>query len=273
MSKHQERLLKEAAFFDAIAEKIEINGDLLQRLQNYDSPAGDSANRLPRLKSRLYQLLGDLTDSHVLVYGCGFDNAAIWFAKAGANVDAIDISPKSIENQKLIAAKTGVNINALLMDAHRLEFPSNRYDIVYGNLILHHLEIEKAAGEIHRVLKPGGKGVFRDVMKGNLFLQVFRFLTPFWRTPDEHPLTNNDFAFLNKKFLKCEIDQYILSGLPYLFLARIMNNVIFRRMRLKVRIPRPDSIYANMDKIDCLLFRLMPFLKKQAWYCLIALTK
>jgi len=273
MLKHQERLLKETAFHDAIAEKIEINGDLLQKLQNYDSPAAYSANRLPRLKSRLYQLLGDLTDSHVLVYGCGNDSAAIWFAKAGANVDAIDISPKSIENQKLIAAKTGVKINAFVMDAHRLEFPSNRYDIVYGNAILHHLEIEKAAGEIHRVLKPGGKGIFRDVMKGNLFLQAFRFFTPFWRTPHEHPLTNNDFALLNKKFLKCEIDQYILSSLPYLFLARIMNNVIFRRMRLKIRIPTPDSIYANMDKIDCLLFRLMPFLKKQAWLCLVALTK
>jgi SAM-dependent methyltransferase len=217
--------------------------------------------------------LGNPSNKRVLVYGCGNDNAAVWFSKSGARVDAIDISPKSVENQQLIAGQLELKINSMVMDAHHLDLPSDEYDIVYGNAILHHLNLQEAIPEIARVLKPGGKAVFRDVMSGNVFLRAFRYATPFWRTPDEHPLTERDLDFIVQNFSNCQISDYIFSGLPYFFFARIMNKVILKKRWLKLQIPQHNSIYASFDRLDQMLFHLMPILKRQAWLCLIVLTK
>ena len=273
MSNKHEILQREASFYDAFVNRIEIDDDLAQKFLALDSPASFIANRLSRLKQTLLQTLGDVRSKRVLVYGCGNDSAAVWFSKSGADVDAIDISPKSVENQRVIAAKLGLNFNAIVMDAHSLDLPSDEYDIVYGNAILHHLELQEAIPEIIRVLKPEGKAVFRDVMSGNVFLRAFRFATPFWRTSDEHPLKRSDFALLAQKFSTCQITQYILSGLPYFGFARIMNNVILKRLGVNSRLPVHDTIYESFDKLDKLLFRLIPILKRQAWICLIILTK
>jgi SAM-dependent methyltransferase len=229
------------------------------------------ADNLPRLKKTILQTLGDVRGKRVLVYGCGNDNAAIWFSKSGAEVDAIDISPKSVDNQKVIAAKLGLRMNAIIMDAHHLDLPSEEYDIVYGNAILHHLMLQEAVPEIVRVLKPEGKAVFRDVRSGNIFLRAFRFATPFWRTPDEHPLARSDFDMLAQRFSTCETTNYILSGLPYFGFARIMNYVILRRMGVKFRLPVREAIYERFDRLDTLLFRRIPSLQRHAWLCLIVL--
>lgn len=272
MPKH-DILEKEAAFHDAVAEKITIDNKIAEKRFLFDSPASYVANRLPRLKQTLLQSLGSPNKKRVLVYGCGNDSAAVWFSKSGANVDAIDISPKSIENQQLISNLLELEINSICMDAHKLNLPSNEYDIVYGNAILHHLDLQEAIPEIARVIKPGGKALFRDVMRGNVFLDIFRFATPFWRTPDEHPLTNSDLRLFNQSFSKCKVTRYILSGLPYILFARVMNNVILKKLGINMKIPLHNSIYASFDRLDEMFFRLMPILKSQAWLCLIELTK
>jgi SAM-dependent methyltransferase len=223
------------------------------------------------LKQELLQSLGNQSKKRVLVLGCGNDSAAVWFSKSGADVDAIDISPKSVEHQRTIAELLRLEITCFVMDANNLDLPKNEYDFVYGNAILHHLDVKKCCEEISRVLKPGGKAVFRDVMKGNALLQLFRLVTPFWRTEDEHPLTNNDFVYFNQTFTHCNIKQFILSGLPYFLFARIMNDVILKKLRVKFKIPLPNSIYSFFDKLDEILFTLLPFTKSQAWICLVTL--
>ena len=235
MPDDQKVLSREASFHDSIADEIQINDDLVKSYLSFDSPGEDIAAKLPRLKARLATTLGQVSGLRVLIYGCGNDAAPLWFAKSGAVVDAIDISPKSVANQKTIAELAGININAVVMDAHKLDLPSNNYDIVYGNAILHHLSIKEAASEIYRVLKPGGKGIFRDVMKGNVLLQAFRFATPFWRTEDEHPLTNEAFALLDDAFSNSCIDYYVFLALPYIFSIRIIN-VILKKLGIIDRV-------------------------------------
>ncbi len=266
-------LEQEAAYHDSIAKRITIDIKKAKKFFAYDSPAAHIADRLPRLKQELLKALGNPKGKRVLVLGCGVDNAAIWFSKLGASVDSIDISPKSVENQRLVADLLNLEINSIVMDAHNLDFPSNEYDIVYGNAILHHLRLEDSIPEIVRVLKPDGRVVFRDVMRGNIFLRGFRLLTPFWRTPDEHPLKKSDLVFIGRMFASFESSQYILFGLPYFFFARIMNDVILKKMKIRKRFPMHNSIFAKFDRVDRVLFRLMPFLRNQAWLCLIVLTK
>lgn len=270
---HYETLKKEAAYHDVAAEKMKINWQIAKTHYAHDSPASYIANRLPRLKQTLLRTLGNPNNKRVLVYGCGNDSAAVWFSKLGAKVDAIDISAKSIRNQEKISDLLRLKMTCLVMDANNLDFPSNQFDIVYGNAILHHLYTKKSTEEIARVLKPGGKAVFRDVIKGNLFLQLFRSVTPFWRTEDEHPLTHKDFAIFRQKFKHCSIETYILSGLPIFFFARIINYVLQNKLKLNLRIPLPNSIYSFFDRLDVILFRLLPFTKNQAWLCLLTLRE
>jgi SAM-dependent methyltransferase len=69
------------------------------------------------------------------VYGCGTDAAPSWFAARGAVVDAIDISPISVDLQKIVAARLDLRVNAVVADAHQTGLPAEDYDLVYGNAI------------------------------------------------------------------------------------------------------------------------------------------
>ncbi len=181
--------------------------------------------------------------------------------------------PKAVENQQKMAEMAGLNIKAIVMDGNDLNLSSETYDVVYGNAILHHLQLDKACMEIKRVLKSGGKAVFRDNMKGNVFLQAFRRATPHLRTSDEHPLATKDINLLSKDFAAAEVDFYIFSILPYRFIAQTLNQGVLKRLGWRIRFPHPDSFYAIADRVDAWLFKVVPFLRKQAWLCLITLTK
>ena len=54
--------------------------------------------------------------------------------------------------------------------------------------------------EIRRVLRPGGRGVFLEPLWHNPLLRLGRRLTPSARTPDEHPLTEQDWELCHSIF-------------------------------------------------------------------------
>lgn len=228
---------------------------------------------MPRLRDNILKQIGDIRGKRVLVYGCGNDGAAVWFAKNGAIVDAIDVSEKSVINQQCMAQRANLIVTAQVRDAHDTGLPSNQYDIIYGNAILHHLNIGKARAEIYRLVKNEGLAVFREVMEGNMFLQIFRTMTPFWRTPDEHPLTKGDFSRLAHSFSSMEVSEYVLMLLPYFFIVRIINNCLLRTIGIEKEIPISRYLCRFFDRIDLTLFRILPFLKSKAWLCLITLRK
>ena len=53
------------------------------------------------------------------------------------------------------------------MDAHDLQFEDGTFDFVYGDAILHHLNMVPALDEIFRVLKPNGKILFVEPLDVN----------------------------------------------------------------------------------------------------------
>lgn len=264
---------REAQFHDSVAQTISISDSLIERFLKEDSPATHLSDRLPRLRDNMLRQMGDIRGKRVLVYGCGNDGAAVWFARNGAIVDAIDISGKSVINQQCIARRANLVITAKVRDAHQTGLPSNEYDIVYGNAILHHLDIDKAQAEIYRLVKNGGLAIFREVMQGSIFSQIFRRITPFWRTPDEHPLTERDFSRLACKFSSAEISQYFLMLLPYLLIIRIINDCLLTKVGIKKRIPISPCLCRLFDRIDLTFFKILPWLRHKAWLCLIVLRK
>jgi 2-polyprenyl-3-methyl-5-hydroxy-6-metoxy-1,4-benzoquinol methylase len=78
----------------------------------------------------------------VLEIGCGIGTAAICFARAGAEVTAVDLSPKSLELARRRAEVYGLTdrIQFYEANAERLSevVPPAAYDLVYSFGVIHH---------------------------------------------------------------------------------------------------------------------------------------
>lgn len=117
-----------------------------------------------------------LTGKAILDYGCGSAKAAVVFAQAGATVYGFDASFNSIRTG---LRRTRVNdvdrqVHLSVMAADTLGFPSESFDYVFGYEILYYLRGAAFAGEIVRVLKPGGCAVFCEALDGNPVLRWIR---------------------------------------------------------------------------------------------------
>lgn len=154
-----------------------------------------------RVRRDEWQILNDVSGKRVLDYGCGKGDYAVRLLAMGAYVEGIDIARTYIDECSQVAREGGYDPSRYrfqVMDAHRLEFPDDHFDIVVGNGILHHLDFELALSEIRRVLKPGGRAIFQEPVAGNPLLRLFRLLTPSARTEDERPFTRADLRRMER---------------------------------------------------------------------------
>lgn len=123
---------------------------------------------------------------------------------APGSLTCINISEKELQKGIRAAQKRQTEKHCRhtfrLMDAHHLAFPDHTFDIVFGTGILHHLDLETAAGEIARVLKDDGEMVFLEPLGRNPIGKLVRWLTPGARTPDERPLDKEHFRILERYF-------------------------------------------------------------------------
>jgi SAM-dependent methyltransferase len=163
-----------------------------------------------------FALLGDLRGRRALDYGCGHGMGAVALARAGAAVTAFDLSPGYVHEARARAAANGVRVECVTADGEELPFADASFDAVWGNAILHHLDLERAGHELKRVLKPGGVAVFCEPWGGNPVLGFARRALPYPnkdRTPDEHPLTRRDLRPLRRAFASVEVRGFQLLGM------------------------------------------------------------
>jgi ubiquinone/menaquinone biosynthesis C-methylase UbiE len=94
----------------------------------------------------------------VLEVGCGIGTDGMEFARNGARYVGVDLTPKSIELAKERFALFGFTGRFKVANAEeRLPFPNDSFDHVYSFGVIHHSPApERIAGEIYRVLRPGG---------------------------------------------------------------------------------------------------------------------
>lgn len=214
---------------------------------------------LSELKDFYKEELKNIKGKNILDYGCGSGEISIEFAEQGAVVVGIDISDARIKMAKDAAKKRNLNIAFFQGNAEDTGFNSDTFDFVTGTAILHHLDLNNAAKEISRVLKPGGKAIFIEPLANNPFINLFRKFTPEARTPDEHPLIMNDFKILEKYFSKIESKSFILFPLLHIGLKKF----------LKIDSKSFLSFTKNLDK----LFLNNSFLKKYSWQAVIVMSK
>lgn len=93
----------------------------------------------------------------LLEVGCGMGTDLLQFARGGAFCTGVDLTPRSVEISSLHFGLYGMLADFALADGEQLPFADESFDVVYSNGVLHHTpDTERAVGELHRVLKPGG---------------------------------------------------------------------------------------------------------------------
>ncbi len=104
----------------------------------------------------------------VLDLGAGTGLLTLPAAEAAARVWAVDISSQMCAYLRTKALSGGHdNIEPVLASAVSLPLVSDSVDVAISNYCLHHLSHEEklvALAELHRVLRPGGRGVLGDMM-------------------------------------------------------------------------------------------------------------
>lgn len=120
------------------------------------------------LRDRIIELAALSAGEHVLDVGAGTGLLALAAAPQVAHVSALDDSPAMCAHLQRKLSRLGItNAEVLMNTATDLPLDDGAVDVVLSNYCLHHLsdaEKGRALAEIRRVLRPGGRLVFGDMM-------------------------------------------------------------------------------------------------------------
>ncbi len=214
---------------------------------------------------RLFSLVADnLSRARVLEYGCGTGWITSLLARRGASVLAFDISPEAVAQTQQVLASQGLlqQCDVEVMPGEHLRCDDNSVDTAIGFAILHHLQLDLALRELHRVLKPGGRAVFAEPLDSNPLIRMYRRLTPRYRTPDERPLDLDTFAAHVRRFSGYSHQEQLLLASAALVCCYI---------------PGLSSLAAPLQRLlmkaDDAILRAWPSAGRWAWYTIIVLEK
>jgi SAM-dependent methyltransferase len=245
----------------------------LQREAQFHDTKYGGGNSYPRhyaalptqyVYTQMRDSLGDLHGKRVLEYGCGEGWITRDLVRLGGNVCAFDISPQAAENTRRTLAVGNLldRCSVDVMPAERLTYEPESFDIAVGFAIIHHLDLVKALAELHRVLKPGGVAYFAEPLATNPLIQLYRRMTPQFRTPDEQPLVLSRLPSLLSSFRAFEHREFYLTALGAVALTYAPGGLRFFPL-----------LSAPLHRLDQVLLRAIPSLGTWAWYTLLRIIK
>jgi SAM-dependent methyltransferase len=130
----------------------------------------DGAKWSGRPNGRLLVEVSDLTPGRALDVGCGEGADAIWLARSGWTVTAIDISEVALSRAQAEAELAGAAVEWICGDALGTAFPADSFALVS----MQYPALPKAAGEV------AVRALLGTVQPGGLLLAVYHDLD------DEH---------------------------------------------------------------------------------------
>lgn len=202
-----------------------------------------------------FRRLGDVAGLKVLDLGCGHGMAAGVLARRGAEVTALDLSFGYLDEARSRAVANGVAVRFVQANGNCLPFADASFDRVWGNAVLHHLDVAAAARELHRVLRPGGGVVLCEPWGENPILGWVRQRCHYAgkdRTRDEVPLRRPHLKILRQVFPCVEAQGFQLLSMPHRVLGK-------RRL------------IAGLDWCDDMLLSRVPALQNYCRYVVITL--
>jgi ubiquinone/menaquinone biosynthesis C-methylase UbiE len=200
------------------------------------------------------------TGKRVLDFGCGSGGSSIETARFAAQVTGIDISSEAVRLAQEHAEAAGVSAKTkfLVMDAEALDFAPASFDVVSVRGVLHHMDLDAALTQIHRVLAPGGKAIFLEALANNPIIHAYRRRTPQLRTAweTEHILHFEDSVKMRKYFRQVEVRSFhlvVLAAVP------LRSTPLFEPVR------------KALDAIDRAILRA-PGIRRQGWMACFLLS-
>jgi 2-polyprenyl-3-methyl-5-hydroxy-6-metoxy-1,4-benzoquinol methylase len=135
----------------------------------WEKPTGPY--RLKRRTDLMIRHAGLKPGARVLEIGCGTGVITSYLQLSGSDITAIDLSPDLLE--LALKKQWPDSVHFEVGNAEALSFEDGAFDAVVGSSVLHHLDIDTAIKEIHRVLKPGGTIAFSEpnMMNPHIYLQ------------------------------------------------------------------------------------------------------
>jgi SAM-dependent methyltransferase len=238
--------------------------ELLWHEQHSDLGEEGRINRYKKLvlehvRQRQWEMLGDLAEKSVLEVGCGAGGDTVELARRGARVLAIDISPSLLSRarERVNAAGYAERVDLRTCPAEALTTGEQRFDVIVGNGILHHLDLLAFKAVLARLMSRDALVQFQEPLVHNPLLRLYRVLTPHLRTPAESPLSQRAIARFVDGFSRVRLEYFNFLGLilfptPYL-LGEKMSRVLFR----------------VSGSYDSRLFGIAPALRKFCQYVVI----
>ena len=208
-----------------------------------------------------YHQLGDVAGKRVVDFGCGSGSNTALLAGRGAHVWAIDISEDLLRLGQRRLAVSGREGGATFIaaSAHDLPFPDESVDVVFGMAILHHLDLDLVAREVHRILKWGGRAIFKEPVRNSALIRLLRSLIPY-RAPDispyERPLTDAEVERFARSFSSRSVRAF---ALPHVQVGSVL--------------PVVKKYGRGLYAVDRALLQRLPWLSRFASVRVICLTK
>ena len=117
----------------------------------------DKLHYLPRLVD-----FGSFRGQTLLEVGCGIGTDLVRFAKGGARVTGVDLAQTAIDLARKNFELNGVSADELRVgNGEALPYADASFDVVYGHGVIQYTsDAPLLIREMHRVLKPGGTGIF-----------------------------------------------------------------------------------------------------------------
>jgi SAM-dependent methyltransferase len=203
---------REAAYWDQFCT----------RPRTMDDVRGNA--RFPSTR-RFIQVLGDCREKTVLELGCarGLLSVNLALALRPQRLIRMDIAPSSVEQARALSRLAGVEqvCEFHVASAYALPVPDASVDVVVGAAILHHLDRERAARELLRILRPGGEVHFAENNGDNWLLCTARSALNRFRwfqreSEDGHPLTRAEIQAFGAGF------ERVAVTVPYVELFRTL---------------------------------------------------
>jgi SAM-dependent methyltransferase len=137
--------------------------------------------------------------------------------------------------------------------------PDASVDVVVGIAILHHLDLDVTSREVFRVLRPGGRAIFKEPVRDSWLIRSIRDLIPY-RAPDispfERPLTTQELQQFAGPFSCTRLRSFRLPLVSAVQVAPVMSRWT-------------DAAY----RVDGWLLKTLPFLSRFSSITVFELTK
>jgi SAM-dependent methyltransferase len=195
---------REAEFHDRWAAEIDLAAALVD----------ESFTAITALENaHVRREFGDVRGLRILDYGCGAAEGGVYLAKQGASVVGVDVSAGMLSAAQELAAHHGVTVETRQVTGAGIPAERGEFDRVYGNGVLHHVDLGAAVPELARVMKPEGIGCFIEPLSYNPAIAVYRRLAEAVRTPDERPLRFRDIRRFDPYFKEVSHREFWLTSL------------------------------------------------------------